>query len=79
MTAPYNASLLGLMLKIPTGFKQRQPSPQQVPRFLKLSFLGGDTKEKMIAHIGCELHEIEKGAFEYWCNALDSKVAKKEA
>ena len=31
----------------------------------------------MIAHIGCELNEIEKGAFDYWCNALDSKVAKK--
>lgn len=45
----------------------------------KLSFLGGDVKEKMVAHIGCELHEIERGAFDYWCNALDSKVAKKDS
>lgn len=74
-------ALLGLVIAEDTdGQTKATVTPQQVKILeKKLSFLGGDTKEKMIAHIGCELHEIEKGAFEYWCNALDSKVAKKEA
>jgi hypothetical protein len=73
-------SLLGLVLSEDTDGKVKATITQQQVKILekKLSFLGGDVKEKMIAHIGCELHEIEKNMFEYWCNALDSKVAKKE-
>lgn len=74
-------SLLGLVLSEDTDGNSVKPTitAQQVKILdKKLSFLGGDTKEKMIAHIGCELHEIEKSHFEYWCNALDSKVAKKD-
>lgn len=75
-------AILGLVLSEDTDGNSVKPTitPQQVKILeKKLSFLGGDTKEKMIAHIGCELHEIEKSAFTYWCNALDSKVAKKDA
>lgn len=75
-------SLLGLVLSEDTDGNSVKPTitAQQVKILeKKLTYLGDDVKEKMIAHIGCELHEIEKGAFEYWCNALDSKVAKKEA
>ncbi|KAF1026204.1 MAG: hypothetical protein GAK29_01466 [Acinetobacter bereziniae] len=74
-------SLLGLVIAEDNdGQTKVTITPVQVKILeKKLNFLGGDTKEKMIAHIGCELHEIEKGAFDYWCNALDSKVAKKDA
>lgn len=74
-------SLLGLVIAEDTdGQTKATITPVQVKILeKKLGYLGGDTKEKMIAHIGCELHEIEKGAFEYWANALDSKVAKKDA
>lgn len=73
-------SLLGLVIAEDTdGQTKATITPTQVKILeKKLEFLGGDTKEKMIAHIGCELHEIEKGAFEYWANRLDSSVAKKE-
>lgn len=53
-------------------------TPQQVKILeKKLEFLGSDVKAKMVAHIGCEIHEIQKGAFQYWLNALDSKISKK--
>lgn len=72
-------SLLGLVIAEDTdGQTKATLTPTQVKILeRKLNFLGGDVKEKMVAHIGCDLHEIEKGAFDYWCNALDSKVAKK--
>lgn len=74
-------SLLGLVIAEDTDGNVKATITQTQVKILekKLNFLGGDTKEKMIAHIGCELHEIEKNAFDYWCNALDSKVAKKDA
>lgn len=45
----------------------------------KLGCLGDDAKEKMIAYIGCEIHEIAKIDFQKWCNALDSSIKKKDA
>lgn len=74
-------SLLGLVISADTdGQTKATITPTQVKILeRKLDFLGDDAKAKMVAHIGCDLHEIEKGAFEYWCNALDSKVAKKDA
>lgn len=74
-------SLLGLVIAEDNDGKLKATITQQQVKILerKLSYLGEDVKEKMIAHIGCELHEIEKGAFDYWCNALDSKVAKKDS
>lgn len=74
-------SLLGLVITEDNDGKLKATITQQQVKILerKLSYLGEDAKEKMIAHIGCDLHEIEKGAFDYWCNALDSKVAKKDA
>lgn len=74
-------SLLGLVIAEDTdGQTKATITPTQVKILeRKLNFLGGDAKAKMVAHIGCDLHEIEKGAFDYWCNALDSKVAKKDA
>lgn len=74
-------SLLGLVIAEDTDGNVKATITQQQVKILerKLSFLGGDAKEKMIAHIGCELHEIEKNMFDYWCNALDSKVIKKDA
>lgn len=73
-------SLLGLVIAEDTdGQTKATITPVQVKILeKKLGFLGGDVRDKMIAHIGCDLHEIEKGAFDYWCNALDSKVAKKD-
>lgn len=74
-------SLLGLVIAEDNDGKLKATITQQQVKILerKLSYLGEDVKEKMIAHIGCDLHEIEKGAFDYWCNALDSKVAKKDS
>lgn len=74
-------SLLGLVIAEDTDGQTRATiTPVQVKILeKKLDFLGGDVKEKMIAHIGCDLHEIEKGAFDYWCSQLDSRVAKKES
>ena len=73
-------SLLGLVIANDNDGQTRATITPQQAKILekKLSYLGNDVKEKMLAHIGCELHEIEKGAFEYWCNQLDSRVAKKE-
>ena len=73
-------SLLGLVIANDNDGQTRATITPQQAKILdkKLSYLGDDVKEKMLAHIGCELHEIEKGAFEYWCNQLDSRVAKKE-
>lgn len=74
-------SLLGLVLSEDTDGNSVKPTitAQQVKILeKKLAFLGGDSKAKMIAHIGCELYEIEKEAFQYWVNALDSKVSKKD-
>lgn len=72
-------SLLGLVIAEDTDGNVKATLTDSQVKILerKLSYLGGDTKEKMIAHIGCELNEIEKSAFQYWCNALDSKVTKK--
>lgn len=74
-------SLLGLVIAEDNDGKVKATITQQQVKILerKLSYLGEDAKAKMIAHIGCDLHEIEKGAFDYWCNALDSKVAKKDS
>lgn len=74
-------SLLGLVIAEDTDGNVKATVTEAQVKILekKLSFLGGDVKEKMIAHIGCEIHEIEKSAFQYWCNTLDSKVAKKDA
>ncbi|MEG1234840.1 MAG: ERF family protein [Acinetobacter sp.] len=75
-------SLLGLVLSEDTDGNSVKPTitAQQVKILeKKLNFLGDDAKSKMVAHIGCELHEIEKAAFDYWCGKLDSSVAKKEA
>ena len=74
-------SLLGLVLSEDTDGNSIKPTitAQQVKILeKKLAFLGDDAKAKMIAHIGCELYEIEKEAFQYWVNALDSKVSKKD-
>ena len=74
-------SLLSLVLSEDTEGNSVKPTitAQQVKIIeKKLAFLGDDAKAKMIAHIGCELHEIEKEAFQYWVNALDSKVSKKD-
>lgn len=74
-------SLLGLVLSEDTDGNSVKPTitAQQVKILeKKLAFLGDDAKAKMIAHIGCELYEIEKEAFQYWVNALDSKVSKKD-
>ncbi len=74
-------SLLGLVLSEDVDGNSVKPTitAQQVKILeKKLAFLGDDAKAKMIAHIGCELHEIEKEAFQYWVNALDSKVSKKD-
>ena len=73
-------SLLGLVIANDNDGQTRATITPQQAKILdkKLSYLGDDVKEKMLAHIGCELHEIEKGAFDYWCNQLDSRVAKKE-
>ena len=74
-------SLLGLVLSEDVDGNSVKPTitAQQVKILeKKLAFLGDDSKAKMIAHIGCELHEIEKEAFQYWVNALDSKVSKKD-
>ena len=74
-------SLLGLVLSEDTDGNSVKPTitAQQVKILeKKLAFLGDDAKSKMIAHIGCELYEIEKEAFQYWVNALDSKVSKKD-
>lgn len=72
-------SLLGLVIAEDTdGQTKATITPVQVKILeKKLAFLAPDAKNKMIAHIGCDLHEIEKGAFDYWCSQLDSKVAKK--
>ena len=74
-------SLLGLVIAEDTDGNVKAAVTEAQVKILekKLSFLGGDVREKMIAHIGCEIHEIEKSAFQYWCNTLDSKVAKKDA
>lgn len=75
-------SLLGLVLSEDTDGNSIKPTvtSQQVKILeKKLAFLGDDAKAKMEAHIGCELHEIEKGAFDYWCGKIDSAVAKKDA
>jgi len=74
-------SFLGLVLSEDTDGNSIKPTitAQQVKILeKKLAFLGDDAKAKMIAHIGCELYEIEKEAFQYWVNALDSKVSKKD-
>lgn len=74
-------SLLGLVLSEDVDGNSVKPTitAQQVKILeKKLAFLGDDAKAKMIAHIGCELYEIEKEAFQYWVNALDSKVSKKD-
>ena len=72
-------SLLGLVIAEDNDGQTRVTiTPTQVKILeKKLAYLASDAKDKMVAHIGCELHEIEKGAFDYWCNQLDSKVSKK--
>ena len=73
--------MLGLVLSEDTDGNSVKPTiTAQKVKILekKLAFLGDDAKAKMIAHIGCELYEIEKEAFQYWVNALDSKVSKKD-
>lgn len=71
-------SLLGLVIAEDTdGSTPATITPQQVKILeKKLAFFGDDVRKKMVAHIGCEIHEIEKRYFEYWCNALDAKIKK---
>lgn len=72
-------SLLGLVIAEDTDGNVKATLTASQVKILekKLDYLAPDAKAKMIAHIGCELNEIEKGAFDYWCNTLDSKVTKK--
>ena len=74
-------SLLGLVIAEDTDGNVKATLTALQVKILekKLDYLAPDAKAKMIAHIGCELNEIEKGAFDYWCNTLDSKVAKKDS
>lgn len=74
-------ALLGLVLVDDNDGQVKIYITEQQVKILdrKLEYLGDDVKKKMIAHIGCELREIEKGMFDYWCNQLDSRVSKKDA
>lgn len=73
-------SLLGLVIAEDNdGVTKATITPQQVKILeRKLDYLSDDAKAKFVAHIGVDLHEIEKNAFQYWCNQLDSRIAKKD-
>lgn len=74
-------ALLGLVIAEENdGRAKATITPAQVKILeKKLEYLAPEAKEKLVAYIGCELHEIEKGAFDYWRSQLDNKISKKDA
>lgn len=74
-------SILGLVISEENDGNVSTPITAQQVKILerKLEYLGDDAKEKMIAHIGCELNEIERSQFQKWCNALDASIKKKDS